>query len=186
MAEWSNSAQGYGLAARLLHWVSAVMIIGLIIAGVMIDGVEERADKIALIRAHAQFGIATFLVMTVRLIWRLRTTQPSHLPGPVWQNRLATLAHWGLYLAVIGQMLGGMLTYMTKTGFLPVFGLLKVPSPIGKSDALHHLFEDLHGTGWLVVLAPLILHVAAVIYHQRFAGNDVLGRMVKGSSRLPS
>jgi cytochrome b561 len=66
-----NTPRGYGMVAILLHWLVALVVIGLFALGVWMTGLTyyddwyKRGPDL-----HKSIGILLFLVMLARVIWR--------------------------------------------------------------------------------------------------------------------
>ena len=80
------------LAARVLHWLMAAMILTMLFIGVgMVASVSERHEW--LIRIHKPLGIAILLFAVVRLIVRLRNPPPA-LPADLALPSLGLHPGW--------------------------------------------------------------------------------------------
>ena len=93
----NSSSTRFTLAARVLHWLMAAMILTMLFIGVgMVASVSERHDW--LIRIHKPLGIAILILAVVRLAVRLRHPPPP-LPAdlPPLQKVAALASHWLLY-----------------------------------------------------------------------------------------
>ena len=131
---------------------------------------------------HGSIALVVFVLMSVRLVWRLLNDVPGHPAGaPGWQRAAAALVHWGLYAAVFVQIIAGAMTVATGGRPLAFFGLGSIPLPVTESDAGHEFWEEIHESLWMVIAGLLAVHVLAALYHHFIARNDVLRRMTVGS-----
>ncbi len=185
-----NTSTSWGLPARALHWVNAVMIIFMIGFGVWMTGVTERsaAVRLPLYGIHAWVGIGVLTVVVARLLWRFVnvTPQPA-VGGKVWQHRTATLVHWLLYLLVCTQcLLGWALVGTFPTDALKAMsGIEMLPMLVSTTDrSLHETLELVHYTMAMTILALVVLHVAAALRHHVFLKNNVLTRMWSGRQQV--
>src|SRR5690606_16505274 len=79
---WKNTATRYGLVAIVLHWVVAVTVIGLAILGLwMVDLSYYSPYYRSAPFWHKSIGLALFAVLVLRILWRLFTPRPAHLPN---------------------------------------------------------------------------------------------------------
>src|SRR5690554_7657073 len=79
---WKNTATRYGLVAIVLHWVIAVTVIGLAILGLwMVDLSYYSPYYRSAPFWHKSIGLALFAVLVLRILWRLFTPRPAHLPN---------------------------------------------------------------------------------------------------------
>jgi cytochrome b561 len=106
---------------------------------------------------------------------------PAHPEGsPKIQRLISDIVHWGLYLAVFGQLLAGALMSGTGGRGLPFFGLFTIPLPIAKSEEGHEFWEEVHEFMWKPIAALIVLHILGALYNHFIARNDVLRRMTHG------
>jgi len=58
------------------------------------------------------------------------------------------------------------------------FGALPLPDLVGKDRALAKILKELHAGSVNLLLALVVLHATAALYHQHFRHDGVLARMV--------
>lgn len=98
-----SNADQYGTVTVLIHWMSAVLILVLIVSGFRAAGTVDLAAKTAILRVHVP--IAVLALTVVRIVWWWGVDRK---PGPVsgsprWQQRTAQLVHMLLYLSFWGR-----------------------------------------------------------------------------------
>lgn len=176
-----NTQLEYGTVAKTLHWLIAVSLLALVVFGLRQAGMEPGPERSEIRFLHASAALAVFLLMTVRLIWRLVNDVPAHPAGsPAWQAAAARIVHWGLYVAVFVQLAAGAMTVATGGKPLPFFGLFSIPLPVAESEEAHHFWEEVHESAWKIVAALVVVHLLAALYHHFVAKDDVLRRMTSG------
>ena len=110
-----NSSRDYGTAAKTLHWAVAVGIWMLIFLGLQQSGMESGPERSDIRATHSSVALLVFVLMSMRLVWRLIDTPPDHSAGlPRWQSLAASLTHWAMYVVIFGQLIAGMLTVATN------------------------------------------------------------------------
>jgi cytochrome b561 len=178
---WRNTRVQWGLAARVLHWLGALMIAVLLGHGWWMTrfSTPPRLPQYA---AHADIGYVFLFLVLGRLVWRMLNPTPELPAGSErWERVLAPLTHWLLYilmLAVSGVGWGLAGTFRTPlTGAL--FGLVHVPQIVFDPE-LHETLEDAHKSLAYLLLAVVVLHVVAALRHHFIKRNDVLRRMIGG------
>lgn len=175
----SHPIEWNGLS-KLLHWTLALLVVGNLAVGLGMD-LFDRSARADVMWVHKAVGATILILMSARLIWNLLTPSPGrNLQTPPWQYAVAKLVHWLLYIGVIGQTVIGWIT--SNSGGRPVsfWGLFDLPSIAAKNRELHESMESLHSTVAWVLVALLIFHVGAAIYHQVFMRDNLLARMVPG------
>ncbi|GGD68987.1 cytochrome b [Croceicoccus mobilis] len=166
----------YNSVARMLHWIIAILIIGNIAGGLLHDPLE---DIVSLMPTHKAIGITVLVLSIVRVIWRFSTSHPP-LPASVtaFQRVASKIVQFVLYLLMFIMPLSGWV--MTSAGTYPLtwFGLFSIPKfDVTKSDPIYGISHEAHELlGW-VMLALVIGHVAAALYHHFVMKDAVLKQM---------
>ena len=174
-----NTADKYGWPAKLLHWLTVLLLIGLVIAGLIIADMERGPAKQQLEGIHISVGLVLLALMTIRLVWKLLNPSPVDPPGtPGWQSTAAHLTHWALYAAIYFQIVIGILGEAQRP--IAFFGLFEFGPLLARNDGQHELFEELHESGWIVIAVLAGVHVLAALYHHFIQKDEVLRRMTSG------
>ena len=174
---FTNTEEKYGLGAKILHWVIAVLILGLLPVGLFMEDMENSPQKFQIFALHKSFGLLVFFLGLARIVWRFVSPPPDHLPNHAhWEITLAGAAHFWLYVCMIGIPLSGWL--MSNAGQYPVsfFGVM-MPALIGKDESLRHFFGEAHEILALTLLFVLGLHAAGALKHHLVDRDSTLTRM---------
>ena len=99
----------YTAVAIALHWAIALLIIGMIAVGWIMDAMPggPGSPKIAIIQIHKSVGITILLLTIARIIWRIMNPPPAEPPMPKWQSLLASGVHILLYVLMLAMPLTG-------------------------------------------------------------------------------
>ncbi|ODN70988.1 cytochrome b [Methylobrevis pamukkalensis] len=172
-----GSIERYAPAARILHWLVALLVLIVFPLGVVIDFVKEDV-KLTFYLLHESFGFIVLWLMLARVAVRLIYPPPPHVPMPKLQQRVADTVHIGLYVALIVQPLSGFLATNAHGFPLSWFGLVDVWSPIGKSPDIAPILSVVHYvTGWTILIL-FCAHFGGVLYHHVIRRDETLGRML--------
>ena len=171
----------YHPALVALHWLLATLIILALLGGTFIlDGMSNSDPlKIEGLQGHMIVASLILLLMLVRLVVRLRTSHPPEADiGVPVLNRIASWAHWALYVAVFA-MLGSGIAMSVMAGLPPIVFF-------GSGDPLPASFDDLlpraaHGFFASVLMLLIAGHIAAALYHQFVRKDGLFRRMWFGS-----
>jgi cytochrome b561 len=177
MIQWRNTDERYGAVAQVLHWTIFALIALQFVSAELIDAFpRESAGRAAVLGIHESLGLAALALVLIRLSWR--TVNPA-LPGagPAWQQRLARVAHVGLYVLMVAVPVAGYVVAAARGHDLALFGFT-LPQLIGRNRALARTAKDIHEIlGW--TLAALVgVHAAAAVWHHVVAGDTTLRRML--------
>jgi len=169
----------YTATAITLHWLMALLLAGLFAVGIYMHELPLSPWKLKVYSWHKWAGVTAFLLVLVRLAWRIGH-RPPPLPATMAPAmRLAAHAGHGLlYLLMIAIPLTGWLMSSAK-GFQTVyFGLLPIPDLLAKNKELGDLLQQAHQALNLLFAAVVLGHVGAAIKHHRVDKDDVLTRML--------
>lgn len=169
----------YTRVAKSLHWLMAVLLIGLLSLGFYMADLPLSPDKLQLYSWHKWAGVTVFALVWLRLLWRLTHRPPAYPDSmSVALQRLAHAGHWALYGLMIAIPLTGWLMSSAK-GFQTVWwGIWPIPDVLAKDKELGHTLQEVHeALNWLLVLM-ISGHVAAALKHHWIDRDDVLTRML--------
>jgi len=181
--------QRYTAVAIALHWTIAVLIVGMLAFGFILDSMNygPGSPKTALVQIHKSIGITILLLSVTRLIWRLMNRPPPEPPMPQWQKLLATVVHVALYVLIIAMPLTGWIMASASTAHdTRFFGTLEVPLPgfsgmdVESRKSIEDDFHSVHGNLAWVIIAMLALHLAGAFKHQFVDKDGLLARMAPG------
>jgi cytochrome b561 len=170
----------YHPALVILHWLLAILIIAMLCVGFFVLARMPNTDlgKISVLRVHMALGMAILALMVVRLVVRWRTRKPAPATsGHPALDRLAPVAHYGLYLLVVLMVGSGYATGIIAGLPAIVFGGSGEPLP-RSFDA----YPPFVAHSWLALLlaALIVVHVLAAFYHQLVRRDGLLRRMALG------
>ncbi len=175
-----NTIDNYGSVARTLHWLIAVLVIGMLIFGFLLESIPKpiRGEMIGL---HKSIGLTILLLILLRLIWRFINIQPVlPISVPPWEQIAARSVHILFYLVLLLMPLSGWI--MSSLDGHPVFFWKwwnwTLPLPVNKT--LANDFFNVHVTIAWIIIALLVLHIGAALKHHFIEKNNVLRRMLPG------
>ena len=143
-----NSPQAWGRISIALHWLTAVLILGLAAVGLLMTELPTSPMKMQVYALHKSFGLTVLALTVLRLSWRLLAGSPEALPGGKLQSLAAKSVHGMLYVLLFAMPLSGWL-YNSASGFpLRWFGM---PLPLATSH---------NGVAALLLLAVINLRHA--------------------------
>ena len=173
----------YSTVAIVLHWLLALVILGMFGVGVYMTDLPFSPLRLKLYNWHKWAGV-TFLALTVlRLLWRVAHRPPA-LPRaigqamPGWQMQAYHATHHVMYALFFAVPLIGW-AYSSAAGFpIVLFGQLPLPDLLAVNKELAELIKPLHELTALALMALAGLHMAAALKHQLVDRDGLLSRML--------
>ena len=185
-----HSATRYTPTAIRLHWLVAIAIAGTFAVGLYMHELPLSPVKLNIYSWHKWAGATIFLLVLIRLFWRLMHRPPGPPAGmPAWQHRAAEAVHHVLYLLMITVPISGWLMSSALGFQTVVFGVLPLPDLLQKDTALGEALKTVHQTLNFTLAGLVLGHVAAALKHHLIDRDDVLQRMLpflKNTPRRPS
>ena len=169
-----SSNERYGAVAVSMHWLSALLIVILIVSGFRAANSVDPASKAAILRLHVPIAVAILALTVLRIVWWWRfDRKPKPVAGSArWQERVARAVHVAFYIVILAMAASGI-GIMALSGAAPII--------FGGGDVLPN-FHDYpprwaHGAGARIFLALIVLHVGAALYHHFVRRDGLLRRM---------
>lgn len=171
--------QRYTTTAIALHWLMALGLIGAFAIGFYMPDLALSPTKLKLYSWHKWAGVTLFLLVLLRLAWRLLYPPPP-LPTSIPAGlRFASLVmHWLLYALMIAIPLSGWLMSSAQGFQTAWFGVLPLPDLLDKDVALGERLQVLHEVLNYILLGLVVIHTSAALKHHFIDRNDVLTRIL--------
>lgn len=174
-----SDATRWGGVAKTLHWIIAVLVIGMLVGGFTMVDLPMGADKFWIYAIHKSIGITILTLMLLRFAWRGVDPRPRDVAGmsPVVAFAAHTV-HRLLYLALIAMPISGWV-YNSASNFpLQWFKLVQLPALVAPDPELKSLARDVHEALAFTIIALLTLHVVGALKHHFIDRDDTLRRML--------
>jgi cytochrome b561 len=174
----------YTSTAKTLHWLMAALLFGLLALGFYMHDLPLSPEKLKLYSWHKWAGVTAFLLLAIRLLWRM-THRPPALPDsmPKLMQFAAHAGHLMLYGLMIAIPLSGWLMSSAK-GFQTVyFGVLPIPDLLDKNKELGDLLALVHQSLNILFIVILVGHIGAALKHHFIDKDDILTRMTPRLSK---
>ena len=173
----------FTLISRWLHWLMAVMVLGLLFLGIgMAASVSQRYTL--LVAIHRPLGMAVLVLAAIRLVNRLLHPPPP-LPDslPPLQRAAAKGSHVVLYaLMFIMPLLGwGMLSAAPYP--VVIFGSVQLPPILPQNPLLYVLLRKLHTDCAYLLFGVFLVHLGAALLHGMIRRDGVFESMASWGRR---
>jgi len=174
----SQPVKKYNIIARLLHWVTALLVIGLFSLGLwMVDlGYYDDWYNTAPF-IHKSVGLCLFALTLLRVVWKLLTVHPE-IEGEKWEIQAAKVAHFTLYLLLFCLFTSGYLISTADGRAIEVFNWFSVPGFGSFIENQEDLAGVIHYYLALTLIGLSALHALAALKHHFINKDNTLKKML--------
>lgn len=175
-----NTSQRWGAISQWLHWGIALLVVAMATIGLIMVELPKTPRYFWVYDLHKSLGLTILALIVLRLAWRLYAGAPLPLTGtPSWQRRIAGITHALLYALLLAMPISGWL-FDSASGLraLRWFGWFEMPKLAAPDERLAELAGASHEWLFWTLLALVIVHAAAAVYHHVFQNDATLARML--------
>jgi cytochrome b561 len=171
-----NTLTEYGIISKLLHWLSAILLLIQIPLGFYLVGLDFGEERITIENIHVLVGLGIFYVVIFRLLNNLINPVPKLGPATFLGQRLiAKLNHLLLYIAILSITISGILKKLFNGESLVIFfKKIKIEDNFELADQ----FYNIHILSNYVLIGLVVLHISAVIIHKLFFKENLLKKIL--------
>lgn len=174
----------YTIAQKVIHWLMAILITLDLFVAQKFGDTMEAWDRLESRVDHGTLGSIVAILFIIRLYLRYRHGAPA-LPAsmPSWQLRTARVGHGLLYFLIGFLIASGLATAINAASPVPLFGTFDIT--IGQLDETQFQFmRQFHELATNAVIAIVVIHVLAAIYHQWIVKDHLTMNMLKFWRRM--
>jgi cytochrome b561 len=157
--------QSYRMPAKVLHWVTAVLVLAMIACGVIAKQLGEGPIADTMMNMHKLTGVMTLTIVVVRLLYRLFSSMPQWAS----QSRRRPILHWTLYGVVITVPLLGWAGISDFGAREVAFGIV-LPPIWPEGAGYDEILLRVHAYAAFALLALVAFHIGAAIQDTMTAG----------------
>jgi cytochrome b561 len=175
-----NEEAVWPLALRIMHWLTAALVLGALLLGVtMVQVVHDPGVRFELTQTHKSIGVAILLLALLRLCLRIRAAAPVPEPAAPLLIIGAKAMHIALYVLLLAMPLSGWLMASTTPVRVPtsVFGLFDLPYPLAREFTTYRFAHGIHVACAISLASLIALHVAATLVHSLLWHDHTVRRM---------
>jgi Cytochrome B561 len=182
MTPIENTEDRYGAIAILLHWIMALLVIGLAALGLYMARLPDagfNTKKVTLIIYHKELGLLALILLAARLAWRVTNVLPELVARlPDWQKLAARFVHLSFYALLFALPISGWL--MSSAAGIPVsfLGMFTLPDFVDRNDNLFQQLIEVHKVLGYVLILAIIVHAGAALGHHLVFKDDTLRKML--------
>ena len=172
----TNTLAEYGIISKVLHWLSAILLLVQIPLGFYLVDLDFGEERINIENIHVILGLTIFYIVIIRLINKILNPtpklDPSIFKGQVF---LAKMNHILLYLAILSITISGILKKLFNGEKLVIFFK---EIQINDNFELADQFYEIHILSNYTILFLISIHLIAVIVHRLFFKDNLLKKML--------
>ena len=176
-----NNKNGYGFMSILLHWLMALLVIGLYLLGIYMvdldyyDAMYQTAPMI-----HKLVGVLTLFLLIIRLPLKYVQCKPDVLGSYTqWEVLLASIVHNLFYLLLVVMTISGYLISTLKGKGIDILGLFELPSLLILNEKAAEIVGKTHELSSDLFILLLFFHIIATIKHHVFDKDKAIIRILK-------
>ena len=176
------AAQSYTLTARVVHWITAAIVLTMIPVGIAMANADFGGAQDTLYHLHRSMGALLLPIALFRLYWRATHPAPP-LPDdvPAIQALAAHATHWGLYALLVVQPIVGWVATSAYRAPVKFFWLFELPPIWAEDRAFSERMFTAHRFLGIVMAMMICAHIGGALFHHFIRRDRVLMRMVSGS-----
>ena len=171
-----NTLSEYGLLSKVLHWLSALILVIQIPLGFYLVDLDFGEERITFENIHVILGLIIFYLVIIRLINNTFNPTPKLNPSIfIGQKYIAKLNHILLYAAILSITVSGILKKLFNGETLVIFFK---EIEIKDNFELADQFYNIHIYSNYVIIALISIHVLAVITHKLLFKENLLKKIL--------
>ncbi len=169
----------YRVGQKVLHWIMAILITMDLFVAQKFGGYLEDWDRLESRADHGSLGTILALLLIWRLYYRVRYGAPP-LPAtmPPWQITAARAGHFLLYFVAVCLICTGVATAVNAASPLALFGTIDITTGQLDEDTFQAI-RVFHEFCTNALIALIVVHVLASVYHHFVAKDDTTVRMLR-------
>jgi len=171
-----NTLTEYGIISKLLHWLSAILLLIQIPLGFYLVDLDFGEERLSIENIHIIIGLSIFYLVIIRLLNKIFNPTPKLDPSVFkGQKFIAKLNHILLYVAILSITISGILKKLFNGETLVIFFKeIKIQDNFTLADQ----FYNIHILSNYSIITLITLHIFAVIVHKLFFNENLLKKIL--------
>jgi cytochrome b561 len=173
----------FDLTTRLMHWLTAGLMLSVFVLAFSIDLATSRASHTAFLQLHRSVGLTVWVVTLLRMAWRNFAKYPAWPRDMSQTMRVAAMAsEYALYALLLAQPILGILQTNAHGDHVNLFFIGQLPALIEKNRPLAQQLLTVHKAVGFSLLGLIALHVSAALFHHFWRRDDTLTAMLPAAA----
>lgn len=182
-AERAVAAPRYAGVQIFIHWVAALLVIGMVATGFVMTDLGPGQLTNALYEIHKSIGLILVGLIAARLVARAVYGAPEPVPMPGWQHLAAGISHVSLYVLLVVVPISGWAATSSCCPPVNLFWTIDMTLPIGRDMARAQAIFAVHAVSAYLLAFVVLIHAVAALHHHYIGRDATLRRMMPGGDR---
>lgn len=172
----------YSAISKWTHWITAICVLGLIPAGIIMGNLPEGPLQNRLFDLHRSTGILVLCLALLRVAARQSFGTPAPAQSLTKFERIASAAAHHALLALLFVMpIVGWASMSAYRADVSVFGLFILPHILPQSDAAYKILSKTHQVLGILMALIILAHIGGAMMHALIKRDGVINRMLPES-----
>lgn len=180
MPQAPANSERWSRPARILHWLVAGLVPVQLWLGWSAEQEPDRAASFRLISAHFQVGGLLFILMILRVTWRVAWGRPTFSqPARAWHRATIVGVHGLLYALLLIMPISGYVIWIWMDAPRTLFGLIELPKlfePPAENESSRALAWYVHHYSAYTLAALILLHICAAFSRELVSRDGTISR----------
>lgn len=173
----SKSNTKYSKRIIWIHWISTILIFGLIFTGITMENGEHNEFKFDLYRLHFTIGILVFVLTTIRIIGLIKDKKPTPLYAKTSiRQKFISFVHYGFYVTIIWMCISGVSSLFLEGIYPALVSSNFIDLPKITEDGFHPIMLSHHIVAKFVFLL-LVFHIVGILIHNIQKKENIIKRI---------
>ena len=151
--------RSYRTPAKFFHWLTAILVLCMVTLGATAKQLDGEPIADVLFGLHKLIGVLTFIVMVLRLTYRLA----GGIPRSRMQPHRRPVLHWLLYVVMFAVPLLGWIG-VSDYGAREIFGGYSLPQIWPEGTGYDMVIYHAHAYFAFTLLGLIALHIGVAIH----------------------
>lgn len=174
-----NTQNNFGILSILLHWLVALMVIGLFLLGkymVDLDYYDNHYHKAPW--WHKSIGLTLLVLIVFRVIWTKINISPKPLSTQSFEIKISFIVHILLYLLLFMSCISGYLISTAENAGVSLYDWIEVPAILSNGRQQADVAGIIHEYSTTILIILATFHMLASLKHHFINKNKTLIRML--------
>ena len=178
--QFKNTQHQYGIVTILIHWLMAILIIGLFVLGKIMSDLDYYDPNYHVYPWwHKSFGLVVTFMLVFRIIWKWTNPKVETIKSikPI-EVKLSKIMHAILYMSVFICCISGVMISTAEGAGIEFFNWFEIPALISSGSSQADLAGEIHEISTLTLIVIASIHLFAGLKHHFINKNNTLKRML--------